>query len=65
VSSIRTDDTELLLAELKRLRSALGDGVELLVGGAAAAQVSRQVKTMGAQYLSDLNELRQHLREAH
>lgn len=63
VSSIRTDDPELLLAELEALGSALGDGIELLVGGAAAAQLSRRLEAMGARYLSDLNQLRQHLRE--
>jgi DNA-binding transcriptional MerR regulator/methylmalonyl-CoA mutase cobalamin-binding subunit len=63
VSSIRDYDSGRLGAELEALRAALGDGVDLLIGGAAAARLSRQIEAMGGRYLSDLNELRQHLRE--
>jgi methanogenic corrinoid protein MtbC1 len=61
VSSISTDDSARLLAELEELRTALSDGVELLVGGAATAPLSRQINGMGARYLPGLDELRPYL----
>jgi DNA-binding transcriptional MerR regulator/methylmalonyl-CoA mutase cobalamin-binding subunit len=63
VSSILADDTARLLAELGELRAALSDGVELLVGGAATAPLSRHIEAMGARYLADLDEFRQYVRD--
>jgi DNA-binding transcriptional MerR regulator/methylmalonyl-CoA mutase cobalamin-binding subunit len=63
VSSIRADDAARLLAELEGLRAALPDGVELLVGGAATAPLSRRIEAMGARYLAGFDELRQYLQD--
>ncbi|UCF40737.1 MAG: MerR family transcriptional regulator [Gemmatimonadota bacterium] len=63
VSSVRAADSARLLVELKELRAALGDGVELLVGGAAAAPLRDRIDGIGARYLAGLGELRRHLQD--
>jgi DNA-binding transcriptional MerR regulator/methylmalonyl-CoA mutase cobalamin-binding subunit len=62
LSAVYAPDPDGLLQYLAALREALDEGVELVIGGAAAAGVAPRLAALGAHYLSGLGELRELLR---
>jgi methanogenic corrinoid protein MtbC1 len=61
LSIIYPMDDPYLGSELVRLRRLIGDDVQILVGGRAAANYHGFIKDISGIYISNLEELREHL----
>jgi methanogenic corrinoid protein MtbC1 len=61
LSIVYPADDPLLAREMKTLRSRLGDGVEIVVGGASSSAYRATFREIGARLIPDLASLREEL----